>query len=369
MTRLHTPSRLLIGAALVLACMAFTIAGRGAAASSPAVPLISHHYYFDHQWYVWLPHHPTYEAVEVMSIDAPFNPYRLVWVIFTERDGEKRQHHFMDDRRIAESTDYFHYREIDYRRAGKAGEGQSVHVSFTGFDGAQVEVEIDAEGVPLGRVGDGLTDQSGHGAEKVVMLFHRERNALTERNRVAIDGRDFTFRAGDAPEGKHQIGAAYSAGIQIVVFPFGQWTFAAGEARLSDDAAGLSFDAEARSGGMALVADLEGYRNRVTIELDADGALERYRHDVGSHRMVISLDEALPLAGPAPQSVSRFSILLAPEEPVASGRVVSEPTGSGRRLSWTIDTPSWVAGYPFESLVEEQDGGMTLAIRSTRQSD
>ena len=27
--------------------------------------------------------HPTYEAVEVMSIDAPHNPYRLVWVIFT----------------------------------------------------------------------------------------------------------------------------------------------------------------------------------------------------------------------------------------------------------------------------------------------
>ena len=162
MTR-HGLSRLLIGAALVLACMAFTTTGRGASAFAPSLPLVSYHHYFDHQWYVWLPRHPTYEAVEVMSIDAPHNPYRLVWVMFTEREGEKRQHHFIDDRRITEYVDDFHYREIDYRRAGEAGEGQSVHASFTGLDGARVEIAIDAEGMPLGRVGAGLTDQSSHG--------------------------------------------------------------------------------------------------------------------------------------------------------------------------------------------------------------
>ena len=32
-----------------------------------------------------------------MTIDTPHNPYRLVWVFFTEREGAKRQHHFMDD--------------------------------------------------------------------------------------------------------------------------------------------------------------------------------------------------------------------------------------------------------------------------------
>ena len=124
MTR-HGLSRLLIGAALVLACMAFTTTGRGASVSSPAVPLTSHHVHFDHHWYVWLPRHPTYEAVEVMSVDAPHNPYKLVWVIFTERDGEKRQHHFIDDRRITEYVDDFHYREIDYRRAGEAGKDRA----------------------------------------------------------------------------------------------------------------------------------------------------------------------------------------------------------------------------------------------------
>ena len=365
----HGLSRLLIGVALVFACMVLTTAGLRAASFAPAVPLISHHNPFDHHWYVWLPRHPTYEAAEVLSIDAPFNPYRLVWVILTERDGEKRQHHFMDDRQIGERIDDFHYREIAYRRAGGAEEGQSVHVSFTALDGARVEIEIDAEGVPLTQAGAGLTDQSGHSAEELVMLFHRERNALAARNRVTIGGRDYSFRAGDDPQVTHRFVAAYSAGIQIVIMPFGQWTFTLDEARLRNAAAGLSFAIEARNEGGILEAELPGYRNRVSVELDADGALERYRHDVGSHRMVMSLNEAVPLTGPAPHLISRFSILLDPEAPVASGRVVSEPTDGGRRLSWTIDTPSWAAGYPFESLIEQRDGSVALTIRSARQTD
>lgn len=365
----HTLSRLLIGAVLVLAWVAFTTAGRSAAtaAPAPAVPLVSHHVHFDHHWYVWLPRHPTYEAAEVMSIDAPHNPYRLVWVIFTERDGEKRQHHFMDDRRIAVGDDDFHYRAIDYRRTGGAEDGQGVHASFAALDGARVEISIDAEGVPLTQAG--LTDQSGHSAGKLVMLFHRTRGARTERNRVAIGGEDFSFRAGDDPEGTHSFVAGYSADIQIGIIPFRQWSFASSEGHLSDDAAGLSFAMEARESGIALVANPPGYGNRVTIALDADGALERYRHDAGSHRMVIALDEAVPLTGPAPRRASRFSVLLDPDEPVASGRVVSEPTEGGRRLLWTIDTPSWAAGYPFESLVEERGGDIALTIRPAGRTD
>lgn len=367
MTR-HGLSRL-IGAALILACVAVTTTSRGAAASAPAIPLISYHLSFDHHWYVWLPRHPTYEAVEVMTVDAPFNPYKLVWVFFTEREGEKRQHHFMDDPAIAEGTDYFHYRKIDYRRTGESGAGQNVQVSLTGLDGVPFEVEIDAEGVPLTRDGAGLTNQSGHGADRVVMLFHRKRNARAERNRVVIGGEDYSFRSGDDSEGTHRFVAAYSEGIQLVVFPFGTWTFKGDETRLGNAAAGFSFAVEGREGGVALVSDLMGYNNRTTIELDSAGALERYRHDVSSSRMVISLDESLPLSGTAPQSASRFSVLMDPEEPVASGSVVSVPTENGRRLSWTIDTPAWGAGYPFESLIEQGTDGMTLTIRSTRQSD
>ena len=201
------------------------------------------------------------------------------------------------------------------------------------------------------------------------MLFHRKRTAQAERNMVVIDGQDFSSRAGDDPERMHRFEAAYTAGIQIVVIPFGQWAFKGDETRLGNEAAGFSFAVEPRENGVALVSDLPGYNDRTTIELAGNGDLERYRHDVGAHRMDISLEEPLPLTGPAPQSASRFSILMDPDEPVARGRVVSEPTESGRRLSWTIDTPSWAANYPFESLIEQRDGTMTLTIRSARSSD
>ena len=85
--------------------------------------------------------------------------------------------------------------------------------------------------------------------------------------------------------------------------------------------------------------------------------------------MVILLDEPLPFTGAAPKATSRFSILMDPDEPVASGRVVSEPTENGRRLSWTIDTPAWAAGYPFESVIGQRNDGTTMTITSTRQSD
>ena len=85
--------------------------------------------------------------------------------------------------------------------------------------------------------------------------------------------------------------------------------------------------------------------------------------------VTISLDEPLPLTGPAPQSASRFSVLMDPDEPVASGRVVSEPTEAGRRLSWTLDTPSWGLGYPFQSVIEQRSDETMLTVRSARQSD
>ena len=85
--------------------------------------------------------------------------------------------------------------------------------TLTGLDGVPFEIEIDAEGVPLTRDGAGLTNQSGHGADRMVMLFHRKRTALAERNRVVIGGEDYSFRVGDDPEGTHRFVAAYSAGI------------------------------------------------------------------------------------------------------------------------------------------------------------
>ena len=358
-----TVCNLLAGAAGLL-CLAGPAAPANAAA--PVVPLVSVHQHWDHHWFVWLPRHPLYESVEIMSIEPAGSPYRAAWVFFTERHGGKRQLHFFDDRRIVESYDGSHYRPIVYRRSGAAGRGQSVRVALKGLDGESIDIAVDLADRPLTRFGAGLTDQSGHSANAHFLLFHRDRNALAQRNEVKIGGRDYSFRPGDDPMGKHGFKAAYSAGIQLAVISFGRWSFVGRETKLIATAAGLSFSVAA-GGGMRLTAPMPGYRNRISVDLDAGGALTGYRHDAATHRLALSLDATLPLAPAAPRAVRRFAIHLNPDEPVARGEVISAPMAGGRRLIWRFRVPHWAAAYPFESVIRPNGDGHTLDIRSLRR--
>ena len=349
------------GAAALL-CLVSPISPANAAA--PVVPLVSAHHHWDHHWFVWMPRHPVYESAEIMSIDAAGNPYRAVWVFFTERHGGKRQVHFFDDRQIVEGFDGSHYRAIDYKRTGTSGRGQSVRVALNGLDDVPIEIAVDLADRPLTRTGAGLTDQSGHSADTLFLLFHRDRNVLARSNEVWIGGRDYSFRIGDDPTGKHRFMVSCSAGIQIAVIPFGHWSFSWHDARLSASAAGLSFVVTKSGGGIRLTASPAGYRNRIAVDLDAGGVLTKYRHDAGTHRLAISLDAAVPLAVDAPRTVSRFAVHMDPERPVARGEVVSEPMEGGRRLTWRLHSPQWAADYPFESLIKPNGDGYTLIIRS-----
>ena len=80
--------------AIVIVLSIATGATTRAGAKAPIVPPVTAHHHWDHHGFVWLPRHPVYESAEIMSIDTAGNPYRAVWVFFTERAGGKRQHHF-----------------------------------------------------------------------------------------------------------------------------------------------------------------------------------------------------------------------------------------------------------------------------------
>ena len=338
-----------------------------AVAAAPVVPLVTAHHHWDHHWFVWLPRHPEYEAVEVMSIDTGGGYYRAVWVFFTERDGDKHQVHFFDDRQIAEHFPGSYFRHIEYERSGASGQGQSVRVALTGLNDVPIEIVVDLADRPLSRTGAGLTDQSGHSADSVFLLFHRDRNAFARTNEIRIGGRDYSFRAGDDPTGKHRFMAAYSADIQIAVVPFGHWSFSRHEAGLSASQAGLTFAVTEPDGGMRLTASQPGYRNRIAVDLDTAGALTGYRHDADTNRLTLGFDAAVPLAPGAPRATSAFAILMNPDEPVARGDVVSEPISGGRRLTWRLRSPPWTADYPFESIITENGGGHALTTRSLRR--
>ena len=360
-----TASRSLFAGAVALLCLAGPAAPAGAA--SPVVPLVSYHQYWDHHWFVWLPRHPVYESAEIMSIDTAGSPYRAVWVFFTERKGGKRQLHFFDDRRIVENFPGSHYRPIVYRRSGAAGRAQSVRAALNGPDSAPIEIAVDLADRPLAPVRTGLTDQSGHAAGRHFLLFRRDRNALTRHNEVRMGGRDYSFRPGDDPTGRHGFVAAYSAGIQIAVIPFGRWSFARRGAQLNAGPGGFPFAVGPSDSGIRLIAPMPGYRNRITVNLDIAGALTGYRHDTGPHRLTFSLDNTLPLAPDAPLTARKFAIHMNPENPVARGEVVSAPMAGGRRLTWRFDAPRWAAAYPFESVIQAKGSGHSLTIRSLRR--
>ena len=346
-------------------CLIGHVAPAGAAA--PVVPLVTAHDHWDHHWFVWLPRHPVFESVEVMSIDSAGGYFQAVWVFFTERDGDKRQVHFFDDRQLVEHFPGSHFRPIEYERSGAPGQGQSVRVALTGLDDVPIEVVVDLAGRPLTRTGAGLTDQAGHSADSLFLLFHRDRNSLARSNEIRIGGRDYSFRPGDDPTGKHRFMAAYSADIQVAVVSFGHWVFSRHEAGLSATDAGLSFAVTEPDGGMRLTAPQPGYRSRIAVDLNAGGALTGYRHDVATHRLALDFDAALPLALEAPRATRKFAIHMNPDEPVARGEVVSEPMEGGRRLIWRFHSPSWTADYPFESIITANGGGHALTIRSLRR--
>ena len=357
--------RTLLPAAVGLLWMTGPVVPAGAAA--PVVPLVTAHHYWDHHWFVWLPRHPVYEAVEIMSIESAGGHYRAVWVFFTEREGGKGQVHFFDDRRIVEHFPGSHVRPIEYVRSGRPGHGQSVRVALNGLDDVPIEIAVDLADRPLTRTGAGLTDQSGHSADSLFLLFHRNRNARLRANEIRIGGRDYSFRPDDDPTGRHQFMGGYSAGIQVAAVYFGHWSFSRHESGLSASQAGLSFAVTELDGGVRLTAPQPGYHNRIAVDHNAGGALIGYRHGAAANRLAFSLDGALPLASDAPPAVREFAVHMNPDEPVAWGEAVSVPMEGGRRVIWRMDSPPWTADYAFESIIEPSDGGHALTIRTLRR--
>ena len=150
MTR-HGLSRLLIGAALVLACMAFTTTGRGASAFAPAVPLVSEP--------------PRSFRSSLVCVAPPPSDIRSGRGHVCRRASQSVQARLGDLHRTGggEAPAPLHRRPPDHRirrqlplprdrlstRRRGWGRTERAGASFADLDGARVEIAIDAEGMPL----------------------------------------------------------------------------------------------------------------------------------------------------------------------------------------------------------------------------
>ena len=251
-------------------------------------PIISTFGHWDHHWYIWLPGDPTYEAVEVMSNDraAPMPP--LVWVFFTERAAPKRQVHYFNDAQLAAARGG-RFSEIAFATAGAKGRPQGIKVSLADTVGRPVAIEVQfAPEAQLTTRGAGLTNQSGHSADRHLLLFFREKNVFAQLRHVTIAGVDVAY---PQPGENHPIPwpATYSSNIYVAVFPFEERHAAFG-AGGSVEADVVRFSA-ADPDGVA-VADLVDH-TKLELVATPDGRLQSYRHRSGSHVLVIDFEPPL----------------------------------------------------------------------------
>ena len=140
--------------------------------------------------------------------------------VFTERASPKRQHHYINCRDLAASTGWT-YAAIDYATTGGAETPLGLFVRFADGQGKPVTINVDfAPGAHLSHLGAGLTDQTGHSADRLFLLFHRESTARTEQSAVTIDGIEVSEPRANEPPPPFR--AAYSRNIFVGTIPFGE---------------------------------------------------------------------------------------------------------------------------------------------------
>jgi hypothetical protein len=309
----------------------------------PVVPLVSFYAHWDHHWYVWLEGDATYEAVEVMSrgpADAP-----QVWVFFTERAAPKRQHHFTNDRQLAKAFGW-QLREMTFSTAGPASEAQSLTVGLRGPDDRPVSIAIERNpAAALSAERGGLTNQIGHSGDRLVLLFFRERGALTAKASVTIDGVEVARpRPGASYNAPFE--AAYSSNIIVSGFPFTTWK-------------------------LSLHKSNDGWRanlaNGSVVQLETAGAseLRTYVQGEGEHRLAVRFEPAIPpVERLAAGFDTKFAVSLDRFADLVQGRMRAEPGPAGAHFDWSFEMPGWLRGRAMQAVMAVDPGGdVTVAQR------
>jgi hypothetical protein len=355
--------RLLSGATAAIALLASSSPRIPASAATslessampcPPVPFSTVIDSWDHHWFLWLPHHPAYESVEVASRGPDHVGRVTVWVWFTERAGSKHQIHYRNDPQLA-ATIGGHYRPITYRISGDDGRPRSVEVRFDDIENMPVEIGVrfDPDRI-LTRQGAGLTDQSGHMSDHAFLVFHRDTNALASEGRALIGPSNYTFGR-EENRGAFPFRWAYSHGISIGLILYGTFTatFGAGGYVPAPESAGLFVLNRTWGGSVSLLSDQLGQLSEY-VDRDANGGLLR-----------IVFDPPLPACDhESKRQTSSFSISISAAADVVTGSVDANCADHVLTLDWHPRQPMWASQQPFRSEISKADD-RSLSVRAT----
>jgi hypothetical protein len=323
---------------------AATAASEDFAMPQPLVPFSTILDHWDHHWFLWLPHHPAYEAVEIASRDPNREGRVAVWVWFTERAGAKRQVHYRNDPQLASLVGGI-YRPLDYTIAGDVGRPRGLKLHFNDIEDKPVDIDVAFDPTQvLSRQGAGLTDQSGHMSDRAFLIFYRDTNALAQDARVAIAGENMTFDRNDI-KGAFRFKWAYSHGITIGLIRYGSFKLAFGPGGYSPSPeTGGYVQQKPWGGSVSLLSDSSG-RLKEYIDRAADGDFLR-----------VVFDSPLPPCGAeSGRQSSAFSISIAAAADVVKGRVEIQCGDLAQVLAWHPDQPVWASKQPFRSEISRPD--------------
>ena len=328
------------------------------AGETKVVPILSVFHHCDHHWYIWLPGDPVYEAVEVMSRERAVGAPPLVWVFFTERVAPKHQVHYFNDVQLAKFRGG-HFREITFAMTGAEGQPRGITVALTDVDGSPITIDVQfATGSQLAISGAGLTDQSGHSADRHLLIFFREKNAFAQDRHVMRAGAD---RAHPQPGQNHPAPwpAAYSSNIFVAIFPFAERSFLF-RAEGAPQQGVIRFSLAASQD--VAVADLADGTQLELVD-SADG-LQLYRHRSGNHVLEISFEPPLASTGhgtTATASVCRIS--LDGFRDLVTGAVHVSQRADAVILDWVFESPEWARASPLQAIATfKSDSSVRIAL-------
>ena len=356
--------------ALSLAAATLAPFARSQAHSPLMIPFNTSFSHYDNHWIAWMPTHPIYEAVEVESNADPRSPNgAAVQVFMTERAGGKSQVRYFNTEAAAKAFrgPGAHARDIDYKVTGAKGAPQSVDVRFKDKDNLPVELSITfAPGQELGDLHAGLTNQMGHNRDVLFMIFFREKAASANRNRLVMNGQDFSITPERATSEEQLSRTGYRFNAFVASFIFGKSQYLWNDGVLANSWR-RTFEAIKEPLGDTTYRSEVADGTKIEIIATSTSEIREYRHLNGTHTVRVVFQPAFPSLDSARDgqqiryeaSIDNFGVLV-------NGIAVVQKTSDGIVTAWRHESPAWAKGYHFESIVQPTARGYDLEVRHTQ---
>jgi len=317
-----------------------------AALNQPVIPFQTRFSHWDHHWFLWTPEHPTYESIEVASRSRGAGP-DLVWAWFTERAEGKKQVHYFNDGVVAGSVPGSYYRVMEYRTQGEVGAPLDLYARFADKDDAPVEWSVRVDrGRGFDPQGAGLTDPSGHGANRFFLVFFRERNQRTTDSRLTIGDRDYSFPRDPAIVRRFPFQAAYSFNVFSAIVPYAQGRVETGSETIKLPSAELLQLQSHTDATTVYGTEPSDARGAVSVEVTPGGELWTYTQKDRDHIFRVTFDPPLPtITG----GQTRYRMAFDEFDGAVEGMAVVRWGPSGLTVDWRPERPEWATAYPLRS--------------------